>query len=367
MRLTVPWLDDTEAEAVRAVLSTGYLTQGPVAAQFEQRIADYVGAERAIATSSCTTALHLALAGLGVGPGDEVIVPDFTFPATANVVVQCGAAPVLVDIDPQTFNAPPEAIERAITERTRAIMVVHAFGQCAQMDEIVRIGRQAGIPVIEDAACALGATVGGRQAGALADVACFSFHPRKVITTGEGGMITTNDQALADRMRLLSTHGGRRGEFFIEFDEAGYNYRLSDVNAAIGLAQMDKLDSILEQRRSLAAAYTASLSSVDGVQPPVTAEGCEHTFQSYVVMLDDGIDRDEVIRRMRAAGVETTLGTYALHREPYFTRTLGIDDASLPNAAQAYAQTLTLPLYPGMTSDDVACVVAALSDAVREG
>lgn len=364
MRLTVPWLDDAEVEAVAAVLGTGYLTQGPVAARFERLIADYVGADHAIATSSCTTALHLALEGLGITPGDEVIVPDFTFPATANVVVQCGAVPVLVDIDPGTFNALPEAIEAAVTERTRAIMVVHAFGQCAPMDEINRIGAAAGVPVIEDAACALGATYKGRHAGSLSEVACFSFHPRKVITTGEGGMITTSDQALADRMRLLSTHGGRRGELFIEFDEAGFNYRLSDINAAVGVAQMKKLATILEQRRALAAVYTAALTDVAGVRPPVTAPECEHTFQSYVVILDEGIDRDDVIRRLRSADVETTLGTYALHSEPYFTRTLEIDDGALPNASAAYARSLTLPLYPGMTEADVSSVVQTLVDVV---
>lgn len=364
MRLTVPWLDDDEVDAVAAILGTGYLTQGPVAARFEQLIADYVGSERAIATSSCTTALHLALEALGIMPGDEVIVPDFTFPATANVVVQCGAMPVLVDIDPGTFNALPDAIEAAITDRTRAIMVVHAFGQCAPMDEINFIAAAAGVPVIEDAACALGATYKGRQAGSLSEVACFSFHPRKVITTGEGGMITTSDQALADRMRLLSTHGGRRGELFVEFDEAGFNYRLSDINAAVGVAQMKKLTMILEQRRALAAVYTAALADVVGVRPPITAPDCEHTFQSYVVMLDEGIDRDDVIRRLRAADVETTLGTYALHSEPFFTRMLGIDDAALPNASAAFARSLTLPLYPGMTEVDVLRVVKALKVAM---
>jgi len=358
--ISLPSTGAEEWESLREPLMTGWLTQGPKVAEFERRFAERHGAPHALAATSCTTGLHLVLAAMGVGPGDEVVVPAFTWVSTANVVAYCGAVPVLCDVDPVTFNIDPVAAAARVTPRTKAVIAVHLFGLCADMDAL-RAALPAGMPIVEDCACAAGATYKGRHAGTLGIAGVFSFHPRKAITTGEGGMITTSDHALADRMRLLSTHGGRRGELFVEFDEAGYNYRLSDINAAIGLAQMDKLESILAQRRALAAAYTEALAGVAGVRPPVTAAGCEHTFQSYVVMLDGHVDRDDVIRRLRADGIETTLGTYALHSEPYFTRTLGIGDDALPHARAAFAQSLTLPLYPGMSTDDVRVVVAALA------
>lgn len=364
MRLTVPSLGPEELDEVRLVMESGYLTQGPKAAEFEGLVAGFVGSRRALATSSCTTALHLSLVALGVGPGDEVVVPDFTFPATANVVVQLGAMPVVVDIDPTTFTLDPHELDRVVTDRTRAIMPVHAFGLCADMNAIMAFARSRGIPVVEDAARALGAEIDGQQAGRLGDLACFSFHPRKVITTGEGGMITTDDEALGDRLRLLSSHGGRRGELYLAFEEAGFNYRMSDVNAAIGVVQMGRLDWILDRRRSLAAHYEAALTSVAGVAAPVEPEGYRHTYQSYVVTLADGIDRDAVIRATREVGVETTLGTYAVHAQPFFQREYGYSSGDLPCSHHAFGQSLTIPLYPSMTEPDTAAVVDALAGAV---
>ncbi|MCX7521045.1 DegT/DnrJ/EryC1/StrS family aminotransferase [Microbacterium sp. STN6] len=365
MRLNLPLTGAEELAAVAEVLESGYLTQGPKAATLEALVNDTVGTEHAFAVSSATTGLHLALVGLGVKPDDEVIIPDFSFPATANVVVQLGAIPVFVDIEPDTFNLAPALLEAAITPRTAAIMPVHAFGLTADMDPINHIAAVHGIPVLEDAACALTALYNGRPAGSLGTAGVFSFHPRKIITTGEGGMITTNDSELAARMRVLRTHGAVRDGLFMSFVDAGFNYRLSDVHAAIGIAQMAKLDHIVGRRQTLASALTERIGSVEGVTAPVVPEGSRHSFQSYVVTLDEDIDRDAVICEMRELDVETTLGTYSMHLQPYFRERFGIPDEALPNATRAHRSALTLPLYPQLSESDVDRVAESLRLAVE--
>jgi perosamine synthetase len=365
IRLAVPLIDDDELAEVAQVLRSGYLTQGPKVTELEELVAELVGSKYAFAMTSATTALHLSLVALGVGPGDEVIVPDFTFPATANVVVQQGAVPVLTDIDLDTFTVDAEDIARKITPRTRAVLPVHAFGLTADMDAVNAVADQHAIPVIEDAACAIGSTYRGRQAGGLGLMGCFSFHPRKAITTGEGGMITTDDDALADRVRLLRSHGGVREEGRFTFEDAGFNYRLSDILAAVGVAQFRKLDYIVKTKRALADDYRAMLADLDGVSAPVEPDWRGHVYQSYVVTLDEDVDRDAVIAAMRDAGIETTLGTYALHCQPYFQRTLGHRAGDLPRSAAAFRRSLSLPLYPGLAEDDLARVVTSLRAAIR--
>lgn len=366
MRLYLPYTDEREVEEVARVLATGYLTQGPKVAEFEGLIARMIGSRHAFAMSSCTTALHLALVALGIGAGDDVLVPDFTFPATANVVVQQGARPVLVDVQANTYSVDTQKLETRLTPNTRAIIPVHAFGLSADMDPVMDFARRHGLAVIEDAACALGASYYGRHCGTIGHTGCFSFHPRKSITTGEGGMIVTDDESLAERIRLLRNHGGLRAGAYLEFEAAGFNYRLSDLQAAVGVAQMGKFDWVLERKRALAGQLTGLLRRVKGVTPPIEPAGYLHTYQSYVVMLDSAIDRDEVIAAMRRREVETTLGTYALHAQPFFQRTYGYAAGDLPGSYHVFRQSLTLPLYPQMNAEDPERVVEALESSIAE-
>jgi perosamine synthetase len=351
--LAAPWTGDEELEEIRSVLASGQLSQGPKVEEFEAMVASVTGSRYAFAASSCTTAMHLALVALGIGPGDEVLVPDFTFPATANVVVQQGAVPVLVDVQPDTYNVEPVDLKRHLTARSRAIMPVHLFGLAADLDPCLDFAREHGLAVLEDAACALGATYNGRPCGSLGDVGCFSFHPRKVITTGEGGMVVTDDDVLAERLQLFRSHGGVRAGGRFTFTEAGFNYRLSDVHAAMGVAQMRRLPEIVTRRRALAEALTERLLAVPGITPPAEPAWGGHIFQAYVAVLDDGVDRDAVIAGLRELGIESTIGTYALHTQPFFGRTYGYRPGQLPASSGVAAKSLALPLYPTMTGAEV--------------
>jgi perosamine synthetase len=363
-RLNEPVLGDEELAAVGEVLRSGYLTQGPKAAEFERAVTAVCGSGFGFATSSCTTALHLALVALGIGPGDEVVIPDYTFPATANVVVQLGAHPVVADIDEVGFGMRADSLAEVITERTCAIMPVHAFGLTADMDPIMAVADQHGIPVIEDAACALGGTYKGRPCGSIGRLGAFSFHPRKIITTGEGGMVVTDDAQLADTMAVLRTHGARRGDHYLSFEMAGFNYRLSDVHAAIGVVQMTRLDGILARRRQVAESLTARLAGLRAVRPPVEPDYARHTFQSYVVLLDPAVDRDGVIVAMRALDIETTLGTYSLQAQPFFRTLPSAMRAPATTSASVDRRALTLPLHERLSEDDLDRVVDALAATV---
>ena len=364
MRLHVPTVGAEETAEVAAVIESGYLTQGRVTAAFEESVRAVVGARFAFATSSATTGLHLSLHALGVKPGDEVIVPAFTFPATANAVLQHGAEPVFVDIEETSFTMDAELLEEAMTPRTAAVMPVHAFGLCTDMDPINELAARHGVLVLEDAACALTAEYHGAQAGTLGSVGVFSFHPRKIITTGEGGMVMTDDEVLAERLQVLRSHGAVRGELFLEFVDTGYNYRLSDVHAAVGIAQMRKLAGISQERIALAGRLSERLEDQGLVRTPRAPDGRRHSYQSYVVTLADEVDRDQVIREMRARDVETTLGTYGLHLQPFFRERAGLSPDQFPAATRAHRQTLTLPLYPGMTDSDLDRVADSLRDSV---
>lgn len=359
--LARPVTGSPELEEVRSVLESAHLSQGPKVSQFENMVAAYTGARFAFATSSGTTALHLSLVALGIGPGDEVLVPDFTFPATANVVVQQGAVPVLVDIDLDTYNVDADALHRHLTSRTKAIIPVHLFGLAADMGPVLTFARDHGLAVVEDAACALGATYEGRPCGVLGDAGCLSFHARKVITTGEGGMVLTNRQDVAERVHVLRTHGGLRRNHRFSFEDTGFNYRLSDVQAAIGVAQMRRLPAILGDRRRVADQLGDALGAVPGLVAPREPQWARHAYQSFVAMVPSGVDRDAVIGGLRSRGVEATIGTYALHAEPFFGRVFGYRPGQLPRSHQAFVRSLALPLFPEMTEEDV----REVADGVR--
>ena len=358
--LARPLTGDEELEEIRGVLESGQLSQGPKVAEFEDMVAAITGSRHSFAPSSCTTGLHLALVALGIGPGDEVLVPDFTFPATAHVVVQQGAVPVLVDIDLDTYNVDPGDLVRHITPRTRAVMPVDLFGLAADMGPVATVAAEHGLAVVEDAACALGATYYGRPCGSLADLGCFSFHPRKIVTTGEGGMIVTDRDDLAERIQLLRSHGGVRRNDRFTFEDAGFNYRLSDVQAAIGTAQMRRLPDLLARRQRLAARLRGELADVSGFAVPPEPAWGGHVYQAFVGLVDDHRNRDMVIDGLRARGVEATLGTYALHAQPFFGRTFGYQPGALPRSHAASQRSVALPLFPQMTDTDVDVVVDCL-------
>ena len=360
MRLTKPYISYKEMFATARVLKSGNLTQGKVSSEFEKRIASYTGGAYAFVTSSATTGLQLSLDVLKIGRGDEVIIPDFSFPATANSVIKVGATPVCVDIDLQTFCIDPIEIEKSITKRTKAIMPVHAFGLCANMPEIMKIASKHGIRVVEDAACAIGSTIGTQHAGTFGDCGVYSFHPRKLITTGEGGAIVTNDNALSEAIAVSRSHGGVRGELFLEFIESGYNFRLSDINSAIGIVQLQKINKIIAKRLSLVQVYEQFLLDTEYISVPSAPNGFLHTFQSYVVLLKAEIDRDSVIRELRKLDIESTLGTYSISSQPYFDQYLSDRKINVPRSKFAFAQTLTLPLYPQMKKTSVEKVSTSL-------
>jgi len=363
--LTTPHTGAEELRSMKRVLESGILTEGGACRKFEREFARYIGCRHAMATSSGTAALHLVLLALGIGKGDEVIVPDFTFPATANVVSLTGASPVLVDIEPRTYNIEPRRVEEAYSEKTRAIIVVHLFGQSAEITPIVEASKRWGISVVEDAACAVGTTHQGRKVGRLGDVACFSFHPRKVMTTGEGGMVTTNNEQLSESIAQLKNHGAVKVNGKMRFIFPGYNYRLSDVLAAIGIVQLGKINRLIRSRIAIANLYHDRLASVQGIVPPYARKGDTHTYQSYVTMVTPGFGRtrDEVIQEMRKNEIETQIGTYALHTQPAF-RDLSLGKEYV-NSRNAYEHSLSLPISSRMKHSEVECVVKCMKQLAK--
>ncbi len=357
-----PFLGLEEERAVAEVLRSGWVSQGPVVAEFEKRFAAYVGAENAIAVSSCTTALHLALVAAGVRPGDEVLCPSLSFIATANAIVHAGAVPVFVDIDRDTYNMSPDRAEEAVTPRTRAILLVHQIGLPAAIDEIAAIAGRRGVMLVEDAACAIGSEYAGQRIGRPHSVAaCFSFHPRKILTTGEGGMITTADGALAERIRRLRQHAMSVSDLkrhssgqvvFEHYDEVGWNYRMTDIQAAVGLAQLARMDGFLSRRRYLANRYSQALGAVPWLKVPEAPTGHRHNFQSYMVRLlpSAPVTRDEVMARLLECGISTRRGIMAIHHEQPYSDPKW--DALLPETNAAAATTIVLPLFAEMTDED---------------
>jgi dTDP-4-amino-4,6-dideoxygalactose transaminase len=363
-----PYLTGDEGDAVAAVIATGWVSQGPKVQAFEAAFAELVGAPEAVATTSCTTALHLALHAAGVGPGDEVIVPSLSFVATANSVLHCGATPVFADIDPLTYNLDPVAAEQAITTRTKAIMPVHQVGLPADMDAFAEIAQRHGLVVVEDAACAIGARYKGQPIGSLSPLTCFSLHPRKVITTGEGGMIAIRDPKLAERIRRLRQHGMSVSDLarhstekvIIEsYPEPGFNYRMTDMQAALGLCQLTVLDEVLERRRRLAERYTAAIDRIPSLEAPYSPAYAERTWQSYCVRVGprSPVGRTELMERLLADGVPTRRGVMAIHHETAYAGST----VELPHTDAAASDALMLPLHPGLTFDEQDYVIDRLT------
>ncbi|MFP4056858.1 MAG: DegT/DnrJ/EryC1/StrS family aminotransferase [Candidatus Brocadiia bacterium] len=363
IRLTVPDVGEEELEAVRAVFATGMLVQGEQVAAFEAAVARRLGVAHAVACSSGTAALHLALTVLGIGPGDEVLVPAFTFPATGNAAALCGAQPVLVDVRPGTYAMDPRRAAERVSEHTRAVVPVHPFGLSADLEPILALAAERGLAVVEDAACALGADYQGRPCGTLGRMGCFSFHPRKAVTTGEGGMVVTGDGELARRLRALRNHGLERRQGRVECIAPGFNYRLTDFQAAIGLVQLGKLEGAIAARRRLAARYRQALEPIPWLTPPAEPQDRGHVYQSYVVTVSADRDRDALIAALREREVETTIGTYALNALDYYRRAYGAEPADCPVAYSLSRSTLALPLYAGMGEEAVDQVAEALRNA----
>jgi len=360
IRLSIPSIGHQEERAVQSVLRSGFLVQGKAVARFEEAMAGYLKVPHAVAVSSGTSALHLALLAHDIGPGDEVIIPDYTFPATANVIELTGAKPVLVDIGPLTFNMDPKLIESRITKKTKAIMPVHLFGQSADLAPVMRIARKYKLLVIEDAACVLGAEYKGRKCGTIGDIGCFSFHPRKVITTGEGGVVVTHHQKTADRLRALRNHGISYKDNKIDFVMAGFNYRMTEIQAAIGLAQMKKIKSLIRSHQRVARLYDAQLSSLKWVKTPYTLPGNTHVFQSYIIQTPKSMNRDKLIHHLRQNGVETNFGTYALHKLAFYKNKYRLKDSQFPVTEEVFQTSIALPVFEHLSVYQIRKIAATL-------
>lgn len=371
--ITKPCTGPEEARMIAEVLASGWITGGPKVAEFERRLAEYVGVKHAISTTSCTTALSVALHALGIGPGDEVVVPSFSFIATANAVVHVGATPVFADIDLDTYNISVQTVSRVLSLRARAIMPVHQVGMPVDLEPLQALAAKKGLILLEDAACAVGTEYKGRRVGGHTTCACFSFHPRKVITTGEGGMVTTNDDELARDVRTLCNHGASmtemekhaaRGPVQVGYPVVGYNYRMCDLQGAAGLAQMDKLEGILKRRRDLAGRYREAFASIPELVQPVEPSHGRGTYQSYMVRLKGATaeSRMTFLAALKERGVGATPGITAIHRQACYASRETL--LSLPNTELATDTTVILPLFPNMTLEQQSQVIGAVKECL---
>jgi perosamine synthetase len=371
-------LTEAEIQSVLVPLRSGWLVQGPMVREFEEKWCSFTGAKHSIAVTSCTTALHLSLAALGLQPGDEVIVPAFTWVATANVVEHLGARVVFCDIDLNTFNLDVEQIEPKITAKTKAVIPVHLFGLAAEMNLINQLAKKHGLWVVEDAACGFGSRYHGQHVGTLGDAGCFSFHPRKAITTGEGGMITTNDGDLAERLRRLRDHGasisdlqrhlGARPYLLANHPDAGYNQRMTDMQAALGSAQMERGEAIIAERQQLAKKYDEAFAGLQWLATPIHQAGLEHGYQSYPCLYQpERITPESVSRinkkrndwmdRLQQVGISTRPATHAVHMLTFYRDKYGLKPNDFPNAYAANDCSISLPLFHGMTEAEQSFVI----------
>lgn len=370
--IAIPLFDRDEEESLCAVIRSGWVSQGKKVREFEDQFAAYVGAGYAVATTSCTTALHAALMVSGIGAGDDVIVPSLSFIATANSVVHAGARPVFADVDPDTCNITIKTIEKALTKKTKAIMPVHQMGLSVDLDPIQDLCRKNNYILIEDAACAVGSEYKGRKIGGSGNMACFSFHPRKIITTGEGGMITTNDSTVADKLRKLRHHGMSVSDVerhdskqvIIEtYQEIGYNYRMTDLQAAMGIAQLKKLKFIIERRRQIANIYDNELSAIKYIKVPRVPAYAYHNYQSYWIELSASapVTRDKLMQQLLVRGIATRRGIMAIHMEDCYKK--HVQDV-LPDTERITKNAILLPIYPSMTHDMQSYVIKSIKEII---
>ena len=379
--ITKTYFDDSDFENIQKPLKSGWVVQGPFVKEFEERFSKFVKSKYSIACSSCTTALHIALTALGIKEGDEVIVPAFTWVSTANAVEFTGAIPVFCDIDLKTFNIDVNQIEEKISDKTKAIIPVHLFGLPVDMDAIMRISMKYNLKIVEDAACGFGAYYKNKHVGNFGDFGCFSFHPRKAITTGEGGMITTQSEELDKKCRMLRNHGeeinrdiNNDSEVLLlsEFNVLGYNYRMTDIQGALGVSQMDKADWIQKQRTERAERYDELLKDFNWIEKPFHNENYVHGYQSYVCLFQpeeitmSNIDklgkmRNELMINLQKKGISTRQGTHAVTMLGYYKNKYGIENEDYPNAMFADRLSLALPLYPQMTDEEQEYVVNKLT------
>jgi dTDP-4-amino-4,6-dideoxygalactose transaminase len=371
-------IEDDDIDSVVQVLRSGWLTTGAGAKRFETEFARYVNATNAVAVSSCTAALHLALAAIRLQEGDEVILPTMTFSSTGQVVLYFKARPVLVDCEADSFQLDPAAVERAITPRTRAIIAVHFAGSPANLDALLSIARRHNLTLIEDAAHALPTRYKGKMIGALSDITCFSFYATKTLTTGEGGMVTTENSEVADRIRMLSLHGISKnayarytasGTWRYEILDLGYKYNMTDMQAALGLSQLAKCDLMREKREQIAQRYTAALCQLDAYQTPSATQDTQHAWHLYVIQVKPdvlGVSRDHAIEELKQRGIGTSVHFIPLHTHPYYQQNLGYRTGQFPNAERHFEGAISLPLFPGMTDEDVDRVIEALHSLAAE-
>ncbi len=367
-------IDESDIQAVVEVLRSDYLTTGPRVAEFERKVADYVGAKYAVAVCNGTAALHVACLAAGIGAGDEVITTPITFAASANCVLYCGATPVFADIDPVTYNIDPAEIEKHITSRTKAIIPVHYTGQPCDMDAIEAIAKKHHLLVIEDGAHALGAVYNGRKIGAISDMTCFSFHPVKPVTTGEGGMIVTDREDLYRRLQLFRSHGITRdgdlltedqGPWYYQQQYLGYNYRITDISCALGSSQMDKLDHFIARRTAIARRYDEAFTGVPDIQIPVQQTGCESGWHLYMIQVMRR-DRREVFEALRTAGIGVNVHYIPVYQHPYYQKH-GYDTVSCPHAEVFYSRAISLPIYPGLSAEQQDYVIEKVLELSTTG
>lgn len=363
IRLMVPTIEEDDIQAVVDVLRSKYLVQGPKVLEFERDFAAYVGTKHAVATINCTEGLLLSLLALGIGPGDKVAVGTFSWPASANCIVLAGATPVFVDIEERSFNIDPQRLSDAIAKDAsiKAVIPVHTFGGAADIEAIRRVTDPRGIPVVEDAACALGTEQNGRRAGSLGRVGVFSLHPRKAITTGEGGMMTTDDDSIDRTLRIMRNHGQELNTKVPDFIAAGHNLRMTEMAAAMGITQLRKFDLILAFRAEKVAVYKRLLEGT-GIRPPMSISNSRHVYQSYVVLVprEAASKRTAAIEAMKAEGIEVTIGTYHIPLTTYFKEKMGCKPGDYPVTDDIYARAMTLPVHETLTVADQERVVSRL-------